>query len=131
MKLTPNLLEWIQAKVCHYLDLLEYRKPVRIILTLSDYKKYCDQQRKYPGQHIGRSWAVGVCHRSLKPEIDDVIFLKVKKHQNKAELDHTIRHELLHLCKHSFNHYSPEFEKRVRALKQGKIENGRFKLKRR
>jgi hypothetical protein len=70
---------------------------------------------------VGRSNCLGVCHRK-----DSFIVILIKRSSDLEDLDHTIRHELLHYAKPSYNHYSAEFEDRMKKLKLGKIKNGRF-----
>jgi len=122
MKLTDKKREWINQKINYYCNLLKVKIP-RIILTHSEYEKFKKELReKYNHIRVGRSNYLGVCHRAEK-----VIIIRVKHLPNCKELDYTIRHELLHYAKPSYNHYSKEFYDRLKRLKQGKLnQEGRF-----
>lgn len=122
MKLTKNKIEWVHKKVAHYCSLLKCPVP-NVFLTMADYNRWKEQKRitcNYT--RVGRSNALGVCHRT-----DGFIVILPKKAPNCACLDRTIRHELIHWAKPSYNHRSLEFHDRMMRLKNGKIDsNGRF-----
>jgi hypothetical protein len=67
-----------------------------------------------------------VCHGNYKNEKWKLIYLNVKRHDDLKGLDNTIRHELIHWAKPSYNHRSAEFADRMNKLLKGDIKNGRF-----
>lgn len=126
MKLTEHKRKWIQDKVVHYCSLLQVEVPT-LLLTRKEYKLHKEVIRQETGYtRVGSSPSrvYGTCNRKRK-----VIFLHVKKTPNSKWLDDTIRHELIHYAKPSYNHHSPEFRDRMKLLKKGRIVNGRFTRK--
>lgn len=125
MKLTVAKKEWVLNRVKHYSDLFCIAPPPKVIMTMAEYNRKKEELRERYTRHIrvGRSnpWLLGVCHRK-----DGFIVILVKRHKNTAHIDHTIRHEMLHFCKPSYNHCSAIFQDRMERLKQGKLKNGRF-----
>ena len=121
MKLTKSKIKWIHDKVQHYCNLLQVSAP-RVFFIMAEYNRWKVEKRKSSnGSRVGRTSCLGVCHRS-----EGVIVILVKRAKNLIELDNTIRHELVHYTKPSYNHYSKEFIDRMKRLKNGKIKNGRF-----
>lgn len=119
MKLTQAKRKWVIKKVNHYSNLLEVESP-KIFFTMSEYNNWKKSIRQKRGEHVGRSQCLGVCHRDNK-----FIVILVKRSTNLAELDDTIRHEMLHYTK-SYGHYSDVLKDRMERLKKGKIKGGRF-----
>lgn len=122
MKITPFRREWISNRVSRYCSLLQVEPP-RLILTFAEYDRWKKEKRSQSNYvRVGRgSSYLGVCHRN-----DSMIFLNVKRALNLRGLDDTIRHELIHYTKPSYNHYSVSFRVAMERLKQGKVKNGRF-----
>lgn len=121
MKLTKHKREWVAEKIKHYCSLFEVAEP-RVFLTMAEYNREKERLRKKHGYtRVGRTECIGVCHR-----VDKFIVILVKRNKNLAQLDETIRHELIHYAKPSYNHYSAEFKDRMKRLKEGRIRNGRF-----
>lgn len=129
MKLTEAKRKWVLNKVEHYCSLLKCPVP-KIYLTMADYNRWKDTFRAKPGEHIGRTNVLGVCHgniRSMRTDEFNFIVILVKRHKDTKQLDDTIRHELIHWAKPSYNHCSKEFFDRMEKLKKGKLNaNGRF-----
>lgn len=138
MKLTAHKREWVLAKVRHYCSLLLVEPP-RVIMTGTEYEVWKKAKRE---ERVGRLRKVlgfephrkpikvgrssftnylGVCHRA-----DKMIVVFVKKSQSLRRLDDTIRHELIHYAKPSYNHCSAEFRDRMERLRKGNIKNGKF-----
>lgn len=123
MKLTKAKRAWVEQRVAHYSDLLQV-KPPKVFCTMAEYNRWKAEIRRYKGQRVGRSArCLGVCHRQNG---FIVVLVKNRWHKNTAMLDHTIRHEMIHYTKPSYNHQSAVFHKRMKQLKQGKVKNGRF-----
>lgn len=120
MKLTTHKKQWLEEKLILYCQLLEIEIPA-LILTKKEYENWKQEKRTNSNQRVGRVNYLGVCHKK-----DNLIVLNVKHHQNLLALDDTLRHELIHLAKPSYNHRSKTFVDKMRKLKQGKIKNGRF-----
>ena len=121
MKLTEHKRLWILNKVVHYCELLKVAPPW-VFLTMAEYNQWKKEQREKTGhKRVGRSDCLGVCHRK-----ENFIVILPKRMSNLAAVDHTIRHELIHYAKPSYNHHSADFADRMKKLKDGKIKNGRF-----
>lgn len=120
MKLTESKKNWVIARVNYYCKLLEINPP-NIFFTMAEYNRWKDTKRTIPREHIGRTQCLGVCHRD-----EGFVVLLVKKSPNLPRLDQTIRHELIHYSKPSYNHRSIEFHDRMKRLELGHIKNGRF-----
>lgn len=137
MRLTISKIEWINKKVDYYCNLLEITPP-RVMLTRKEYEKWKLQKRQQiindfklqnpdlpisivAHTRVGRSNYLGVCHRE-----EGFIVLNVKAESTLKAIDNTIRHELIHYAKPSYNHQSQTFQDRMKKLKRGKIKNGRF-----
>lgn len=121
MKLTESKRKWVLNRVEHYCQLLEVPAP-RVIMTMADYNRWKAEERKrVPYKRVGRVSCLGVCHRDA-----GFIVILVKRSPNLERLDQTIRHELIHYTKPSYNHRSLVFQKRMDQLKKGQIKNGRF-----
>lgn len=121
MKLTPAKRNWVSKKINHYCSLLKIETP-NVFLTMAEYDQWKKEKRLKTGKiRVGRSNCLGVCHKR-----DNFIVILVKRAKNLDSLDETIRHELIHFSKPSYNHYSKEFKDRMKKLKLGKIKNGRF-----
>jgi hypothetical protein len=128
MKLTESKISWVRERVAKYCELLEVPSPTFLILTRKHYKEY-DAWRKelnphYRGRNFSKFW--GICHGNYKNNRFKLIALNVKQHPNLKALDRTIRHELIHWSKPSYNHRSIEFYDRMNKLLKGDITNGRF-----
>jgi len=121
MKLTKSKRQWVDNKVKHYCELLQIQAP-KVFLTMSEYSAWKKIKREESGYtRVGRSNCLGVCHRD-----DGFLVILVKRSPSLARLDQTIRHELIHYTKPSYNHWSETFKDRMEKLKKGKIKNGRF-----
>lgn len=137
MKLTAHRRQWIQDKTNHYCHLLQVEPPL-ILLRRKEYEEWKAKRKEEKRQgylkmgittipnkyiRIGRNASryQGVCHTD-----DKMIYLNVKKSSNLNDLDHTLRHELIHYAKPSYQHYTKPFVDRMERLKKGKISNGRF-----
>lgn len=128
MKLTPSKIEWIKTKVNNYCQTLSVKPPTFLILTRKTYQEWKEWRKETNPHYKGRNFSrfLGVCHGNCKYERFGMIALNVKLSPNLKRLDETIRHELIHWSKPSYNHRSQEFFDRMNKLKQGKIKNGRF-----
>jgi hypothetical protein len=128
MRLTDSKIQWIKNRVNSYCKLLEVEVPTFLILTRKHYEEYKDWRKEinnnYRGRNFSRFW--GICHGNCKNERFKMIALNVKQHPNLKSLDQTIRHELIHWSKPSYNHRSVEFYDRMNKLQKGDIKNGRF-----
>ncbi|KKM04471.1 hypothetical protein LCGC14_1763890 [marine sediment metagenome] len=121
MKLTKSKMTWVINRVNHYCKLLEITPP-EVFLTMAEYNQWKVQKREESGySRVGRSTCLGVCHRQ-----DKFIVILIKRARDLVRLDDTIRHELIHYAKPSYNHYSLAFRDRMNKLLKGKIKNGRF-----
>lgn len=125
MKLTKSKRIWVDNKFTKYCEVLQIEKP-NILLTRKEYELFKIQLREkinYQYTRVGRcvSNVLGVCHRK-----DNTIFINVKAEPNCKRLDQTIRHELIHYAKPSYNHCSENFDDRMKRLLNGSIKNGRF-----
>ncbi len=120
MKPTLSKITWVASKVIHYSKLLQISPPY-VFLTMQEYDNWKETQRKKPGEQVGRTNCYGVCHREQQ-----FIVVLIKRRSSLESFDDTLRHELIHYAKPSYNHYSKEFRNRMELLKQGKITNGRF-----
>ena len=128
MKLTEAKVSWVKEKVSKYCKLLEVPTPTFLILTRKGYEEWKDWRKEINSSYRGRNFSrfLGVCHGNYKNERFKMITLNVKKHCNLNSLDDTIRHELIHYAKPSYNHRSQEFQDRMNKLLKGDIKNGRF-----
>jgi hypothetical protein len=94
-------------------------------MTMAEYDQWKKDFRRVnnlkKGTRVGRTTCLGVCHRDMY-----FIVVLVKRSPSLIHLDDTIRHEMIHLAKPSYNHRSKEFADRMKRLKQGKLKNGRF-----
>lgn len=123
MKLTKSKKEWVIKKVKCYCDLLQVVTPT-ILFTMAEYNRKKEEMRKQKKKkYVGRDnpYLYGVCHRD-----EYFIVILVKRHTSLNNMDNTIRHELLHLTKPSYNHKGKDFFDRMDRLKKGWIKNGRF-----
>lgn len=121
MKLTKSKREWVNQKVSHYCILLQVNAP-KVFFTMAEYNNWKAEERERTGfRRVGRTRCLGVCHRS-----QGFIVILVKRVANLSALDDTIRHELIHYTKPSYNHCSTVFHQRMEQLKKGQITNGRF-----
>lgn len=122
MKLTKAKQKWVLDKVAHYSSTLNINAPT-VFMTMARYNGWKMANRERTGQRIGRAnpYLLGVCHRD-----EGFIVVLVKKSPNLSRLDETIRHELIHYAKPSYNHCSQTFQDRMDQLKKGKVKNGRF-----
>jgi hypothetical protein len=135
MKLTSHKKQWVLDRVDKYCQLLQIEPPT-VILTRKEYEDWKEQKREerrqrliklcgfaYNGyMRVGRgSRYLGVCHR-----IDKMIVILIKKSPNLSRLDQTIRHELIHYARPSYNHHSKEFRDRMERLLKGKVKDGKF-----
>ena len=119
--MTTSKRKWVINKVDYYCKLLEINPP-KIFLTMADYNRWKTEERARTGaKRVGRTQCLGVCHRD-----SGFIVILVKRSPNLERLDQTIRHELIHYAKPSYNHHSKDFADRMKRLKLGKIKNGRF-----
>jgi hypothetical protein len=121
MKLTAHKRKFVEEKVIHYSNLLKVPAP-KVFLTEVDYECWKASKRTYKGEKVGRTNCLGICHRE-----EGFIVVLVKKSPSLERLDKTIRHEMIHYAKPSYNHSSKEFEDRMNKLKKGQVDsNGRF-----
>ena len=121
MRLTQHKREWVINKVKYYCEVLGIVEP-KVFLTMSEYNTWKAQKRLESGfRRVGRSNCLGVCHK-----VDGFIVILPKRSRNLKCLDNTIRHELIHYSKPSYNHYGANFLDRMKRLKKGQIKNGRF-----
>lgn len=131
MKLTDSKVQWIKERVEYYCKLLEVDIPP-LILTRKEYEQMKATRRAINPHYRGRNFSrfLGVCHGNItyigKNKEAILIALNVKKHFNLKQLDETIRHELIHYAKPSYNHRSFNFFDRMKKLQKGNIKNGRF-----
>lgn len=120
MKFTTNKKNWVINRVARYCKLLQINPP-KIFFTMAEYNCWKQSKRTVIGQRVGRSQCLGVCHKD-----EGFIAILVKRSPNLSRLDQTIRHELIHYSKPSYNHRSQEFYDRMKRLELGHIKNGRF-----
>lgn len=133
MKLTESKVSWVRERVAKYCKLLEIENPPLLILTKRNYDFYVECCKDALPNYRGRTWRRfwGLCIGSIKtwknqPILNRVICLNIKALPNLKCLDNTIRHELIHFTKPSYNHRSQEFHDRMNKLLKGDIKNGRF-----
>jgi hypothetical protein len=128
MKLTNSKIQWIKKQVNNYCKLLEVKPPTFLLLTRKNYEEWKAWRRTWQDRYRGRNFSrfLGICHGNFKYNRCRMIALNVKRHRNLEQLDNTIRHELIHYAKPSYNHRSFNFYDRMNKLKKGKIKNGRF-----
>jgi len=132
MKLTESKIKWIKNRVNYYCKLLEVEEPP-LILTRKDYEEMKAKRRAINQHYRGRNFSrfLGVCHGNVTYQGVNkdyvLVALNVKKHYNLKQLDETIRHELIHYSKPSYNHRSFIFYDRMYRLLKGRVnEQGRF-----
>lgn len=128
MKLTESKVSWVRERVAKYCEALEVPPPTFLILTRKGYEEWKDWRKEINPSYRGRNFSrfLGVCHGNYKLERFKMITLNVKRHYDLKGLDNTIRHELIHWAKPSYNHRSKEFHDRMNKLLKGDIKNGRF-----
>jgi len=126
--LTDAKVSWVRERVAKYCEALEVPAPTFLILTRKGYEEWKDWRKEINPSYRGRNFSrfLGVCHGNIKCERFGMIYLNVKKHNDLKGLDNTIRHELIHWAKPSYNHRSAEFADRMNKLLKGDIKNGRF-----
>lgn len=122
MKLTEHKRKWSEEKINHYCSLLKCSVP-KVFLTMAEYNSWKKQKRAESGyKRVGRTEALGVCHRQ-----DGFLVILIKRSPSLDKLDDTIRHELIHWAKPSYNHRSQRFFDCMRKLKIGRLNDvGRF-----
>ena len=119
MKLTKHKKCWVMNKVKKYSEVLGIDPP-KVFITMADYNRWKKEKRTHKGEKVGRTNCYGVCHKK-----EGFIVILPKESPSLKKLDNTIRHELIHYTK-TYNHYSKDFERCLKALKKGRAKNGRF-----
>lgn len=109
MKQTDSIEIFIGEKIAKYCKLLSINRPTIITRTrqVLDLPKNITKGRRTSAyKYYGVSY---LCH--------DIVFINVRRIENRESLDETLRHELIHF-RFPYLSHGVDFEKKIKLLKK-------------
>jgi len=110
MKLSDSLVCFIEERLYRYCKQLSINKPTVLTKT----REVLDLPKKVTkGRRTSAYRYYGVAYMAY-----NTVFINVKRNKTRKDLDHTIRHELIHMRFPYLSHGS-NFEKKISLLGKG------------
>ena len=110
MKVTPQIIEFTHQKLKHYITLTHVPQPILAVRT----REILDMPLKYTkGRRTSAYKYWGVCYQQA-----NTLFINIKRHKSRKEIDNTVAHEIIHL-RYPYLAHGEKFEIRVEKLQKG------------
>ena len=125
MKLTDARKKRITLLVEHLLCVLKKNSLMPLILFSStEFKAWKQRQLDYAKKMYDdteNEGYLGLCHT----EEPSMLYFNIAAHETEADLENSVIHEILHLCKPSYTH-TKQFKNKIKKLQKGFVKNGRI-----